>query len=704
MATPWPKWKRGNESNLSTTAISNGQILVTIDSGRMFIDIDNSRIEISDVIRKTESEILAILAPLQKLYLATDTGALYYHNGTDWVKINSDTASKIKATLANTTKGYVLGLTASGETPIYDEEVYLDTVLGNFHAKTFNGYTLADACAKSISDSTSASAISTGSNLVTERDVYYGLPNINGVHTYNSSTSIYAPTAVGTSGYLLKSGGSGAPSWADPSGLTVGAATKATQDASGNVITSTYAKLASPIFTGTPKAPTPDSSDNSTTIATTAYVTAAVNSVLGANDAMVFKGTIGTGGTVTALPATHSTGWTYRVITAGTYAGVACEVGDMIVCITDGTASTDSHWTVIQTNIDGAVVGPSSSVDAHVAVFNGTTGKVIKDSGYTIATSVPSGAKFTDTTYSVMGAASSSAAGSSGLVPAPAAGNQSSFLRGDGTWDTPTDTDTKNTAGSTDSSSKLFLIGATSQAASPQTYSQDTAYVGTDGHLYSNSKQVVNLSDTQALTNKTYNGYTLAAACAKDIADSTSASAISTGSNLVTERDVYYGLPTINNSHAYTSSTTIYAPTAGGTSGYLLKANGSTSTPTWLAPATLLANLGCGYGTCATAETTVAKVVTLSNYALITGGLVAIKFTYAVPASATLNINSKGAKAIYHNGSAIEDGVIEADTIALFVYDGTNYNLIAADFNAGNDYGNHLELEGTYAGYHLEME
>ena len=41
---------------------------------------------------------------------------------------------------------------------------------------------------------------------------------------------------------------------------------------------------------------------------------------------------------------------------------------------------------------------------------------------------------------SAMGAASSSAAGSAGLVPAPAAGKQNSFLRGDGTWAVPTDT------------------------------------------------------------------------------------------------------------------------------------------------------------------------------------------------------------------------------------------------------------------------
>ena len=53
---------------------------------------------------------------------------------------------------------------------------------------------------------------------------------------------------------------------------------------------------------------------------------------------------------------------------------------------------------------------------------------------YTIGASVPSGAKFTDTTYSAMKGATSSAAGSSGLVPAPAAGKQTSFLCGDGTW------------------------------------------------------------------------------------------------------------------------------------------------------------------------------------------------------------------------------------------------------------------------------
>ena len=54
-------------------------------------------------------------------------------------------------------------------------------------------------------------------------------------------------------------------------------ATKATQDASGNVITTTYAPLASPALTGTPTAPTATSGTNTTQIATTAFVQQAIS-------------------------------------------------------------------------------------------------------------------------------------------------------------------------------------------------------------------------------------------------------------------------------------------------------------------------------------------------------------------------------------------------------------------------------------------
>ena len=209
-----------------------------------------------------------------------------------------------------------------------------------------------------------------------------------------------------------------------------------------NTALAAKAPLASPAFTGTPTAPTPGVSVNNTQIATTAFVQALINNKIAAADAMIFKGTIGTDGTITALPATHSTGWTYKVITAGTYAGAKCEVGDMIVCLKDGTTDNDADWTVIQANIDGAVTGAASAVANHVAAFADATGKVIKDSGFTIGASVPAGAKFTDTTYAVMKGATSSAAGATGLVPAPAAGSQAKYLRADGTWQTPPDTNT----------------------------------------------------------------------------------------------------------------------------------------------------------------------------------------------------------------------------------------------------------------------
>lgn len=168
----------------------------------------------------------------------------------------------------------------------------------------------------------------------------------------------------------------------------------------GNVTNESKATMfTNAALTGNPTAPTQSAGNNSTRIATTAFVQTEIANKIAAADAMIYKGTIGSSGaTVAVLPSTTAkTGWTYKVATAGTYDSKACEVGDMIICLTDGSSSTAATWTVVQNNIDGAVTGPASSTDARVAVFNGTTGKVIKDSGFTIGKSVPSNAVFTDT-------------------------------------------------------------------------------------------------------------------------------------------------------------------------------------------------------------------------------------------------------------------------------------------------------------------
>jgi len=300
---------------------------------------------------------------------------------------------------------------------------------------------------------------------------------------------------------------------------------------------------------------------SSTAIPTAAAVVAAIDNKIAAADAMIYKGTLGTDGTVTKVPANgYKVGWTYKVITAGTYAGIKCEVGDMLIAINNGPVSgttvVNADWTVVQANIDGAVTGPASATAGHIAVFDGATGKVIKDGTYTIATSVPSNAVFTDTkvtsadnhykpangttligtagspvtaggkvitgitadssghitdiitgtipaaptlsglggvgtinasgtapltlsasksstTVTISGsvaemtAATSNTAGAAGIVPAPDAGKQSAFLRGDGTWAVPTNTNTTYTfANGTAGNFTVTPSGGTAQTVS----------------------------------------------------------------------------------------------------------------------------------------------------------------------------------------------------------------------------------------------
>ena len=62
------------------------------------------------------------------------------------------------------------------------------------------------------------------------------IPSITLNGSATTSPSFYAPTAVGTSGQVLKSNGSGAPSWVNQSTLSVGSATTATKFSSARTI------------------------------------------------------------------------------------------------------------------------------------------------------------------------------------------------------------------------------------------------------------------------------------------------------------------------------------------------------------------------------------------------------------------------------------------------------------------------------------
>ena len=130
----------------------------------------------------------------------------------------------------------------------------------------------------------------------------------------------------------------------------------------------------------------------------------------------------------------------------------------------------------------------------------------------------------------------------------------------------------------------------------------------------------------------------------------------------------------------------IYAPTKSGSTGQILISDGVNKPPIWINSPNLIARLGFGYSVCNTEANTDFKIVALSDYNLVTGGQLTIKFTNAVNSGATLNVNGKGAKAIYHIGAPIRSNVIQEGDIALLVYDGTYYQLISVSSDAGGDY------------------
>lgn len=86
--------------------------------------------------------------------------------------------------------------------------------------------------------------------------------------------------------------------------------------------------------------------------------------------------------------------------------------------------------------------------------------------------------------------------------------------------------------------------------------------------------------------------------------------------------------------------------------------------------------MGQGYGSCSTAASTADKTASISNYKDSIGGIATIRFQYAVPANATLNINDTGAYPIYYNNTNITAGIINAGDICAFMFDGSHYVLL----------------------------
>lgn len=139
------------------------------------------------------------------------------------------------------------------------------------------------------------------------------------------------------------------------------------------------APLASPTFTGSPKAPTADAGTNTTQIATTAFVKAAIDSQL----STVYKAA-GSVASISALPAPSSSylGYVYDVEAAFTTtadfvegAGVDYPAGTdvAIIAVQSGGATTYKYDALSGfVDLSGYIAKPASATAGQFLVYDGT--------------------------------------------------------------------------------------------------------------------------------------------------------------------------------------------------------------------------------------------------------------------------------------------------------------------------------------------
>mgnify|MGYP000853413889 CR=1 FL=1 len=83
------------------------------------------------------------------------------------------------------------------------------------------------------------------------------------------------------------------------------------------------------------------------------------------------------------------------------------------------------------------------------------------------------------------------------------------------------------------------------------------------------------------------------------------------------------------------------------------------------------------FAECSTAAGTAAKTVTVTGFRLAAGARVTVRFTVTnTAASPTLNVSGTGAKAIQYRNAAVSAGVLAANRVYEFVYDGSAWELV----------------------------
>ena len=429
--------------------------------------------------------------------------------------------------------------------------------------------------------------------------------------------------------------------------------------------------------------------------ATKQYVDNQITNKIAASDAMVFRGTLGTNGTVTAVPTKKVVkGDTYKIITAGTYADSACKVGDILIALASGDIeATTDNWAYV----------PSGNENETYIKYSTTTQNLTTTAQSGTITLGEAATKQIDTTVT----AGSVKLPTSGAVASYVSGQISTVTsalnthKGDTTAHiTATERSKWNTAEANQNAFSNVKVGDTTVAAGAKT---DTLGI-VAGTNVTVAADATNKNLTISAKDTTYTGGTGISVSGTTINHSNSVTA-DTAAGDANKTLTFGGTFTIP-SVSYDAqghitgkgSTTMTMPATPTT------VSGNAGSATKLQTARKIDGVSFNgaadishYGTCSTAAATAAKVVSLAGFALTTGSRLMIKFTVTNTAgSPTLNVNGTGAKSIMYRGAAIGASNLAANRVYEFVYDGTNYELVGdLDTNTWRGIQNNLTSTST---------
>lgn len=491
-----------------------------------------------------------------------------------------------------------------------------------------------------------------------------------------------------------------------------------------------YAPINSPELTGVPTSVTPTSSSDEKMIATKEYV----DGLLTAADALVFKGVLDGAATTSnngagGLTPAAGCGDTYKVAGEGYINGLPVEVGDLLICLTNNTpAATASgtniysgsaiqdNWVIIQNNIDGAVFkGANTFTSDHVIIADGSNGKV-KDSGFTIESSVPSGAVFTDEKLKTI-------VSSTGTIY-PISSTSDTGTTSGAVIDTNFKVNTSNTAGSRQV--ELVLGNSTETSSSGGRYGSLSLYsTGTKGTTikaadnstdwYTVTVPAKNGTLVTGTTSTTTNAIAIYSDTAATLTDSLAT--IDSSGNITATSFIGSVTGNADTATAWTSAQTVYVDlttsgtdstlTGGSSSAEVLKVNGilpvenggtgvSSFTDGYVVYPSTTNNIQTLVGNSNFVYSSTSHVLTLGKLT-ITGGTV----DSSLSTTGNFSIDSDSSKTIkIQSGSTLYLTTKSSESI-VFSINGTSANKEVARFNTSGNFIPYVTSGNTKSAYQL---